>query len=195
VPNGPRYEVRLRGPMITPGYLGNAEANRGIFDEEGFYRTGDAAQFHDPDDIGKGLRFAGRLAEEFKLATGTWVQAGRLRAELLEALAPLVSDLLVCGENRETVAILAWPKPGSDAAALPAELAQRLAAFNRGRGSSERVERLRLLAEPPSVDQHEVSDKGTINQRVALARRAADVERLYATAPGDDVILPAPAGA
>jgi feruloyl-CoA synthase len=195
VPNGPRYEVRLRGPMITPGYLGNAEANRGIFDEEGFYRTGDAAQFHDPDDIGKGLRFAGRLAEEFKLATGTWVQAGRLRAELLEALAPLVSDLLVCGENRETVAILAWPKPGSDAAALPAELARRLAAFNRGRGSSERVERLRLLAEPPSVDQHEVSDKGTINQRVALARRAADVERLYATAPGDDVILPAPVGA
>jgi feruloyl-CoA synthase len=191
VPNGQRYEVRLRGPMITPGYLGNAEANRGIFDDEGFYRTGDAAQFHDPDDIGKGLKFAGRLAEEFKLGTGTWVQAGRLRAEVLEAFAPLVSDVLVCGENREYVAMLAWPKPGVDAAALPAELARRLAAFNRGRGSSERVERLRLLAEPPSVDQHEVSDKGTINQRVALARRAGDVERLYAVTPGPDVVLPA----
>jgi feruloyl-CoA synthase len=190
VPNGSRYEVRLRGPMITPGYLGSADANRGIFDDEGFYRTGDAAQFHDPDDIGKGLRFAGRLAEEFKLATGTWVQAGRLRAEVLEAFAPLVSDVLVCGENRDYVAMLAWPKPGVDAATLPGELAARLAAFNRGRGSSERVERLRLLAEPPSIDQHEVSDKGTINQRVALARRVADVERLYAAAPDAELILP-----
>ena len=195
VPNGPRYEVRLRGPMITPGYLGNPEANRGIFDDEGFYRTGDAAQLHDPDDLGKGLKFAGRLAEEFKLATGTWVQAGRLRGEFLEAFAPLVSDLLVCGESRDQVAMLLWPKAGTDAAALPAELARRLAAFNRGRGSSERIERLRLLAEPPSVDQHEVSDKGTINPRVALTRRAADVERLYAALPGPDVILPAGAGA
>ena len=120
------------------------------------------------------------------------MQAGRLRAEFLEAFAPLVSDVLVCGENRDYVAMLAWPKAGADAAALAGRAARAASqAFNRGRGSSERVERLRLLAEPPSVDQHEVSDKGTINQRVALARRAADVERLYATAPGADVILPA----
>ena len=190
VPNGARYEVRLRGPMITPGYLGNAEANRGIFDDEGYYRTGDAAQFHDPEDIGKGLKFAGRLAEEFKLATGTWVQAGRLRAEFLEVFAPLVTDVLVCGENRDQVAMLAWPKAGAGADETTAELRRRLSAFNQGRGSSERVERLRLLAEPPSIDQHEVSDKGTVNQRVALARRAADVERLYAATPGSDVILP-----
>jgi len=191
VPNGSRYEVRLRGPMITPGYLGNAEANHGIFDDEGFYRTGDAAQFHDPQDVGKGLKFAGRLSEEFKLGTGTWVQAGRLRAEFLEAFAPLVSDVLVCGENRERVAMLVWPRPGTDAATLATELPARLAAFNHDRGSSERVERLLLLSEPPSVDQHEVSDKGTINQRVAMARRIAEVERLYVAVPDAAVILPA----
>lgn len=189
VPDGERYEVRLRGPMITPGYLGNGEANRGIFDEEGFYRTGDTAQFHDPADVGRGLRFAGRLAEQFKLASGTWVSGGRLREAFIEAFSPLVADVLVCGENHDYLAMLAWPKAPVDAA-LAAECARRLAAFNAGRGSSERVERLLLLAEPPSVDQHEVSDKGTINQRVALARRAADVERLYAAAPGPAVILP-----
>ncbi len=195
VPNGPRYEVRLRGPMITPGYLANPDANRDIFDDEGFYRTGDTAQLHDPDDIHKGLKFAGRLAEEFKLATGTWVSAGRLRAEFLEAFAPLVSDVLVCGENRNSIALLAWPKPQGTGIAPAAEFATRLESFNRGRGQSERVERLLLLKEPPSADQHEVSDKGTINQRVALARRAADVERVYAVPSGPDVILPAGTGA
>lgn len=188
VPIGPRHEVRMRGPMITPGYLANPDANRDLFDDEGFYRTGDTAQFHDPEDLHKGLKFAGRLTDDFKLATGTWVAAGRLRAEILEAFAPLLADVLVCGEHRDRVALLAWPKPGT--AAIPAgELAARLAAFNAGRGSSERIDRLLLLTEPPSVDQHEVSDKGTINQRVALARRAADVARLYAEPPDPDVIV------
>ena len=193
VPTGARYEVRLRGPMITPGYLSNPEANRDIFDEEGFYRTGDTAQFHDPRDIGKGLKFAGRLAEDFKLASGTWVSAGRLRAQLLEACAPLLSELLVCGEMRAYVALLAWPSAlGRQAgASLAQELAERLASFNSGRGATERVERLRLLDQAPSVDAHEVSDKGTINQRVALARRAADVERLYAEPPDRSAILSA----
>jgi feruloyl-CoA synthase len=193
VPNGPRYEVRIRGQIVTPGYLGNPESSAAMFDDEGFYRTGDTAQFHDPDDIGKGFKFAGRLAEDFKLGTGSWVSAGRLRAELLEACAPLLAELLVCGENLGFVAVLAWPKaaPGPE---LAAALGARLAAFNHGRGQSERVERLLLLTEPPSADQHEVSDKGTINQRVAIARRAADVERVYATIPGHDVVLPARAG-
>lgn len=190
VPDADRYEVRLKGPMITPGYLGHGERNREIFDEEGFYRTGDAAQLHDPADLGKGLKFAGRLTEEFKLSNGTWVTAGRLRAMLLEALAPLVSDLLVCGENRDRLAVLAWPKAAVDDA-LRGELARRLAAFNAGRGASERIAALGLLAEPPRADAHEVSDKGTINQRVALARRAADVERLYADPPDPSIILPA----
>jgi feruloyl-CoA synthase len=179
VPNADRYEVRLKGPMITPGYLGlSAEDNRKIFDDEGFYRTGDATQLHDPNDLGKGLKFAGRLAEEFKLSSGTWVSAGRLRAQLIEALSPLVSDLLICGENRDRLAILAWPKAAVDAA-LEADLAARLRSFNSGRGASERITSFSILREPPSVDAHEVSDKGTINQRVALLRRAADVDRLY----------------
>lgn len=191
VPTGPRYEVRLRGPMVMSGYAANPEANRDIFDDEGFYRTGDTAQFHDPADIGKGLKFAGRLAEDFKLASGTWVSAGRLRPQLLEALAPLVSDVLVCGETNAYLAVLAWPSPaGREAADLPRQLAERLTAFNLGRGTSERIERLALLAEPPRVDAHEVSDKGTINQRVAMTRRAADVERLYAEPPDPETILP-----
>ena len=189
VPNGDRYEVRLKGPMVTPGYLGQGEKNRGIFDDEGFYRTGDAAQLHDPDDLGKGLKFSGRLAEEFKLSSGTWVTAGRLRAMLIEALSPLVADLLVCGENRDRIALLAWPKVAVDEA-LRAELARRLAVFNEGRGASERITALGLLTEPPRVDAHEVSDKGTINQRVAMTRRSADVERLYTEPPDPAVILP-----
>ena len=190
VPNGPRYEVRIRGQIVTPGYLSNPDANREIFDEEGFYRTGDTAQFHDPDDIRKGLKFAGRLAEDFKLGTGTWVAAGRLRAELLEAFAPLIADVVICGENLSYVAVLGWPK-SAPTDELRGELATRLQAFNRGRGASERVERMLLLKDPPSADQHEVSDKGTINQRIALSRRAADVERVYASPSAPEVILPA----
>jgi len=179
VPNADRFEVRLKGPMITPGYLGlSDEENRKIFDEEGFYRTGDAAQLHDPRDLGKGLKFAGRLAEEFKLSSGTWVSAGRLRAQLIEALSPLISDLLICGESRDRLAILVWPKAPIDSS-LEQQIADRLRQFNSGRGASERITSFAILREPPSVDAHEVSDKGTINQRVALMRRAADVERLY----------------
>ena len=194
VPHGPRYEVRMRGQMITPGYLSNPEANRDIFDEEGFYRTGDTAQFHDPEDIHKGLKFAGRLAEDFKLTSGTWVSAGRLRPQLIEAFAPLVADALIGGDGQSYVAILAWPSPAGRQMgdALREHLAERLAAFNVGRGVTERVERLILLDEPPRADAHEVSDKGTINQRVALARRAADVDRLYAGTPDVSVILPKP---
>ncbi len=192
VPNGDRYEIRLRGPMILERYLGS-DAARELFDGEGYFRTGDAAQFHDPEDIGQGLKFAGRLTEDFKLATGTWAPAGRLRPAFLEACAPLLAEALVCGENRAYLAVLAWPTAAARelGTALSPQLAERLAAFNAGRGSSERIERLALLHEPPSANDHELSDKGTVNQRVALARRAADVERLYAAQPDGDVIQPA----
>lgn len=179
VPNADRYEVRLKGPMITPGYLGQESSNHEIFDDEGFYRTGDAAQWHDPAAIGKGLKFAGRLTEEFKLSNGTWVRAGHLRAMLLETFAPRVADLLLCGENRDRLALLVWPRSVIDET-LRAELSRRLDVFNQGRGSSERIAAMGLLQEPPSADAHEVSDKGTVNQRVALARRNAAVEQLYA---------------
>ena len=189
VPTGTRYEVRVRGQIVTPGYLANPQANRDIFDDEGYYRTGDTAQFHDPGDIQKGLRFAGRLAEDFKLATGTWVASGRLRTELIDACAPLLAEVVVCGENLPQVAVLAWPK-SAPTGELRDALAARLHDFNRGRGASERVERLLLLTEPPAADQHEVSDKGSINQRVVITRRAAEVERLYAVKPDPQVILP-----
>jgi feruloyl-CoA synthase len=109
-------------------------------------------------------------------------------------MAPLLADVVVCGENLPYVALLAWPKAAASPE-LEAELARRLAVYNAGRGTSERVERIVLLGEPPAADQHEVSDKGTINQRVALARRAADVERLYADPPASAVILPRAAAA
>lgn len=211
IPRNTRYEIRMRGPMITPGYLSGERATRELFDEEGFYRTGDTAEFHDPRDVSQGLRFAGRLAEDFKLSNGTWVSAGTLRAELIEACSPALTELLVCGEHRDTVAVLAWISAAgcrsiivasnpADATTDPAHLrthpavtaflADRLATFNAKRGSSARVVRLALLSDPPSVDHHEVSDKGSVNQRVALDRRQADVERLYAAPPAPDVVLP-----
>ena len=140
------------------------------------FRSGDAAVFNDPHDLGKGLKFAGRLSEEFKLGNGTWVAAGRLRDSLLGALSPLVRDLLICGENREWLSILVWPsQPLTDD--LRVSIGERLATFNVGRGASERIRRVGFLTEPPSVDAHEVSDKGSINQRIALGRRADDVSR------------------
>jgi len=183
IPNADRYEVRLKGPMVTPGYLGQDSSKHEIFDDEGFYCTGDAAQWHDPAKIGKGLKFAGRLTEEFKLSNGTWVRAGRLRTLVLEACAPLLADLLLCGENRDRLAILAWPRAAIDET-LRSELSRRLAVFNEGRGSSERISAMGLLRDPPRANTHELSDKGTINQRVALTRRSAAVEQLYAADPG-----------
>jgi len=207
VPQDDRYEIRMKGPMITPGYLHLPEKNAEIFDDEGYFLIGDAAQFNESGDIERGLRFAGRLAEEFKLANGTWVSAGNLRAAVVQACSPLVSDLLVCGLNRDYVAVLAWPnragveqvlggEPPASARELAAEpavrerIVQALVAHNRANpGSSTRIRRFAFLDEPPSIDGHELSDKGTVNQSVALRRRADDVERLYAASPGEDVIV------
>jgi len=206
VPQDDRYEIRMKGPMITPGYLHQPEKNAEIFDAEGYFIIGDAARFNEPGDLERGLKFAGRLAEEFKLANGTWVSAGNLRAAVLQACSPLVSDALVCGLDRDYVAVLAWPSPagveqllGESAAgarALAAEsairehLARALGAHNAANpGSSTRIRRIAFLDEPPSIDGHELSDKGTVNQSVALRRRAADVERLYELSPGPDVLV------
>jgi feruloyl-CoA synthase len=188
-----RFDVRLRGPMISPGYLDDPAASAAAFDEDGFLRTGDAAELIDAEDVMRGLRFAGRLGEDFKLASGTRVQAGALRAALLEACAPLLADVVVCGENLGYVAVLGWPSPA--AAALPAgqlaaELATRLGQFNAGRASSGRVERLRLLDEPPQAGAHEISDKGAVSPRVVLARRAGELGLLYATPAPPGTVLP-----
>ena len=205
VPIGDRYELRMKGPMVTPGYLGDTDGGASLRDEEGFYRIGDAATFHDPDDPARGLAFAGRLSEEFKLETGTWVPAGPLRAEMLKRLAPLAGELLLCGENRSAVGILAWPNldalraiaadPEAEPDALlrdPAVLAEvgdRLAAHNREySASSMRIARFAFLADRPDAEAHELSDKGTVNQRLAKQRRADEIDQLYSAQPHPGVV-------
>ncbi|WP_114951540.1 AMP-binding protein [Sphingosinicella terrae] len=187
VPYGERYEVRLRGPNIMRSYLGEPEITAAAFDGEGYYRTGDLACFHEPDRPEEGLAFAGRIAEEFKLAGGTWVYGGPMRDALLDALSPHIAELVLCDDNRDVLGVLAWPKPS-----VPAELldwaAARLAVFNAGQhGESARVRRFGLFSNPPDPRASEVSDKGTINRRAVLDNRRDEVDRLYAAAPGRDI--------
>lgn len=192
VPYGDRYEVRMKGDVVTRGYLNMPEKNAEVFDEEGFYKLGDAARFIDPDNPERGLAFAGRLAEEFKLNTGTWVSGGVVRAEALKALAPLAREALVAGERREYLGLLIWAsdQAAADIADIPAFVRERLRAYNNSNpNKSMRIERVMFLTDPPSVDAHEVSEKGSINQALALGRRSADVERLYADNPDDSVII------
>lgn len=181
VPHDARYEVRLRGPNVMAGYLDEPEKNRDAFDDEGFYRTGDLALFHDPADPEQGLMFAGRLAEEFKLSNGNWVYGGQLREGLLKALAGVASEVVLCDDGRDYLTLLAWPVAG---ATLESAI-ERLRAFNAAQhGSGAIVRRVRLLATPPSADANEISDKGTINRRAVLDNRAAEVDALYAEPPG-----------
>ena len=204
VPAEDRYEVRMQGPMMTPGYVGKDSGD--LFDDEGFLKIGDYAQFIEPGDISRGLKFAGRLAEEFKLANGTWVSGGTLRAGLVQALSPLISDAVICGLNAEYLAALVWLNraaaerhfdrelpSAADALANDPELRSHISNLigeynRRNPGSSTRIQRIAFLIEPPSIDGHEISDKGTVNQSVALRRRASDVERLYSKIPDDFVI-------
>jgi feruloyl-CoA synthase len=196
-----KLEIRVAGPNVTPGYHDDPEATAAAFDEEGFYRSGDAVRLIDPDDPAAGLAFDGRLAENFKLVTGTWVVAGHVRTTLISE-AGVLRDAVIAGHDREYVAALAWLDPQAagrlcgtdgdpplDHPALARHLAQCLARLNRDGGSATRVERLLLLAEPPSMDAGEITDKGYINQRAVLARRADDVGRLFAVEPAG-VIMP-----
>lgn len=204
-PVGDKLEVRAKGDTITPGYLDNPVATAKAFDEEGFYCTGDAARFVDPAAPARGLYFDGRVTENFKLATGTWVSVGPLRLALIEALAPLVEDCVIAGENRDDIAVLAWVRRAETAelAGLPADsplaalataptvvayLAERLRAHNEvAGGSSRRVARLVVLDQPPTGE--EIAEKGYINQRATLSRRAQVVDRLYAPNPDSGVIV------
>ena len=179
-----KWEMRVTGPTVLPGYL-HADLPE-AFDDEGYYRTGDAGRLVDADDPGRGLVFDGRIAEDFKLATGTWVHVSALRSALLGA-TDLLADAVITGHGRLSVGALAWLRPDvADTPELRAKLAADLAAFNGTTGSSRRVERLLLLAEPPSRVAGELSDKGSINQRRVLERRSDQVESLYREpAPGD----------
>ncbi len=201
VPLGDKTEVRYRGPNITPGYWRNPQATAESFDDEGFFCTGDAVKWIDPDDHHQGLRFDGRIAEDFKLNTGTFVSVGPLRSKITTAGAPYVQDAVITGLDLRDVGAMFFPTAelrglsglgaqaslAEVAASAPVrqwlqELVTRLAKTSTG--SATRIARAIILTEPPSIDLGEVTDKGSINQRAVLKHRAALVDALHAgTAP------------
>jgi feruloyl-CoA synthase len=207
VPAGGKTEVRFRGPNVMPGYWRLPEATAHAFDEEGFYRTGDAVKWIDPADPRKGLMFDGRIAEDFKLSTGTFVSVGPLRARIIAAGAPCVQDAVITGIDRDDVGMLVFPRLdecrklaglGDDVGAdevlrHPAVRAHFQLLVDRmwreGTGSASRVARAHVMSVPPSIDRDEVTDKGSINQQAVLRHRAALVEALYRGAGADDGIL------
>ena len=201
VPNGDKVEVRYKGPNVTPGYWRAPQETAEAFDEEGFLCTGDAVKWIDENDIHQGLKFDGRIAEDFKLATGTFVSVGPLRAKIIAAGAPYVQDVVITGLNLHEVGAMVFPTAavrGLSGLAADAPLADVLASTpvqthfqqvvntleKTATGSANRVARLVLLSEPPSIDKGEVTDKGSINQRAVLKHRDALVQALHAgTAP------------
>jgi feruloyl-CoA synthase len=206
-PVGAKKEARVRGPNITPGYWADEGMTRASFDEEGFYRLGDAMDFVDPSDPNRGLAFDGRLAEDFKLSTGTWVSVGPLRSKILMQAAGLAQDVVIAGHDREFAAALVFPNmtrcrelagtrapetPAADVLRHPAVRARFQATFDdlagQATGSSTFVSRAVLLDVPPSLDAREITDKGSINQKAVLRNRAALVDDLYATPPPAYVI-------
>jgi feruloyl-CoA synthase len=206
VPCGSKYELRLRGINVTPGYFGQPDLTKKMFDDEGFYCIGDAGLFVDDNDPLQGIIFAGRVVEDFKLTTGTFVHVGSLRTDAIAAATPAVHDALVAGQDRAFIGLLAWPNLHAcrqmvgnadatfeDVIRHPEVIAcmkRGLEAHNASTtGSSMRIARAMLMAEPPSIDGNELTDKGYINQRAGLERRAALVEKLYADRPGEDVII------
>jgi feruloyl-CoA synthase len=206
VPCGSKYELRLRGVNVTPGYFGQPDLTKKMFDEEGYYCIGDAGVFVDDRDPLQGIIFAGRVVEDFKLTTGTFVHVGSLRTDAIAAATPVVHDALVAGQDLPFIGLLAWPNlhacrqvvgnldaTFADVVRHPdviACLKRGLEAHNAScTGSSMRIARAMLMVEPPSIDGNELTDKGYINQRAGLERRADLVSRLYADKPDQDVII------
>ncbi|MBN9007660.1 MAG: feruloyl-CoA synthase [Rhizobiales bacterium] len=207
VPNNGKMEVRAKGPNVTPGYWRQPELTAKAFDEEGYYKFGDALKPAVDDDFDAGFDFDGRISEDFKLASGTWVSVGPLRARFVAACAPLVRDVVIAGINRDELAGLvildldgcrvanpALPADNLAAAASDPKIRQafreRLATFaSAATGSSTRIARAVLLDTPLSIDRGEVTDKGSINQRAVLDHRAGTIEDIYAASPSDKVIV------
>jgi feruloyl-CoA synthase len=186
-----KMEARVKSPSMTPGYWGRDDLTRDVFDEDGFLRTGDGVDWLEPTDRQRGLRYDGRIAEDFKLATGTWVRVGALRAQLLQHLAPEVRDVVVAGENRDYIALLgipSTPEIAVDKVARGRLRAKLMKLAMEAQGSAQRALRFAFLTEKLSIDTGELTDKGAISQRTILRRHAAAVEKLYAERPADDVI-------
>ncbi|PNG58784.1 MULTISPECIES: feruloyl-CoA synthase [unclassified Variovorax] len=192
VPNGDKLEMRVKGVSVFPGYRNAPRESAQAFDEEGYYRIGDAGYLVDAQRPECGVMFNGRVAEDFKLTSGTWVSVGTLRVELVSRLAPLVQDVVITGHDRDAVGMLVFPS--AQAAQRPREeLAAALlrtmrAMHDEGAGSSRCPVRALVLTSPPDIDAGEITDKGYINQRAVLLRRAAEVERLHADAPDREVV-------
>jgi feruloyl-CoA synthase len=199
-----KLEIRVRSPSVTPGYWRQPELTARAFDDEGFYRLGDAVRLVDPAEPTRGLLFDGRIGEDFKLANGTWVSAGPLRAELIAALSPIAQDVVLAGLDADYVAALIVPDLNACAAVLELQspvqgaiardarliewVRQRLTAHARSnKASTRRVRRALILATPPSLDHGEITDKGSINQRAVLQHRAECVTELYADVPAAHV--------
>ncbi len=186
VPDGGKLEARLKGPTITPGYLGDPEKTAEAFDDEGFYCLGDALRPADLDDFGKGFFFDGRIAENFKLNTGTWVAVGAVRAALIDALDGLIRDAVIAGENELQLGALLWLSDAGarmDGAELRRVLTDKLKdAAAAATGSASRVRRVLILQADPSFDRGEITEKGSLNQRAMRSNNAALIEQLYADA-------------
>lgn len=207
VPDGEKLELRLRGPNITPGYWRQPDKTAESFDDEGFYKIGDALKFVDEDDVDKGFIFDGRVSEDFKLSTGTWVNMAGVRGGLVRACAPYVRDAVITGLNLNHIGALLFldvdaarkiddSLSGADEKTIAHHpklreiLQERLDALAaEATGSSNLVARAIVLDTPPSIDAHEVTDKGSINQRAVMSVRANLVEDLYADTPPDHVIV------
>lgn len=191
VPVDDKLELRVKSPSVTPGYWGRSDLTAEAFDEDGFFRTGDALQWAEPGNQQGGFRYDGRIAEDFKLATGTWVRVGRLRAQLMQHLAPDLRDVVIAGENRDYIAVLGIPA-GPDSVtdgAVRARVLRKLTTLTaEAGGSAQRVLRFAFLTEQLSIDTGELTDKGAVSQRNILRRHAALIDTLYADDPADHVI-------
>jgi feruloyl-CoA synthase len=189
VPSNGKVEVRYKGDNITPGYWKNPEATQESFDEEGYFCTGDAVKWIDDNDIHQGLKFDGRIAEDFKLATGTFVSVGPMRGKIIAAGAPYVQDAVITGLNMKEVGAMIFPLPAAralDKAVLHAHFQNMMNELAKtATGSASKVARMIVLDELPSIDKGEITDKGSINQRAVLTHRADLVDALHAdTAAG-----------
>ncbi len=204
VPNGDKLEVRMRGPNISPGYYLEPALTEAAFDEEGYFRIGDAGRLEDHDDPGEGIVFDGRVAENFKLTSGTWVHAGQLRLQAIAAASPVIQDAVVTGQDRGEIGLLAFASLDGCRSIAGAEgeigelvrdprvretLRNGLAGHNRDNpGSSTRIRRVMLITDPPQIDAGEITDKGYINQRAVLGNRRELVEQLY-SGDGDNILV------